>query len=396
MCFTSSPARLLSFLHLEGGRVGYHAAFFFILLCLLAIPLWAGEPAGEKPASPKDTAKTVVDASKSDRERINAASLLAESDDPKAIEPLFAAIRNLNEKTLLRAAMIHGLAKSSQKTPVAAFLAERLQDRKEAAEVRAAAANALGSLGLPASKESLRRASSDMDPMVRQAARQALLTLDGEDVDRTGLLIAALKDTEQRAAVRAGAARELGELKDMRALQPLILALREKSPDMPNPQTPKEFFAARSSIKEHLPASAARALRQLGSRDAIAPLLANAQTQDNEFRTAIFESLAMLKASEAVPVARKVIISDTDHRVRRWAGVILKDAGDKDALPELLKALKDTDPGVRLQAAQAIRNVKDCKAIEELNEALVREENKEVRDALENTIRVCLYVISNI
>lgn len=387
MRFSNTSVKLLSFLRLEGGRGGFPAAFFFVLLCLLAIPLWAGEPAGEKPASPKDTAKTAADASESDRERVNAASLLAESGDPKAIESLFAVIRDLNEKPLLRAAMIHGLSKSPQKTPVAAFLVKRLQDHKEAAEVRAAAASALGGLGISAGKESLRRASSDQNPMVRQAARQSLLTLDGEGVDRAGLLIAALKDTEQRAAVRAGAARQLGDLRDMRALQPLILALREKSPDIPNPQTPKEIFAARSLAKEHLPASAARALRQLGSRDAIAPLLANAQTQDNEFRTAIFESLAMLKASEAVPIARKVIISDTDHRVRRWAGVILKDAGDKEALPELLKALKDTDPGVRLQAAQAIGNVKDCKAIKKLEKALAMEENKEVKEAMENTVQ---------
>ncbi len=206
-------------------------------------------------------------------------------------------------------------------------------------------------------------------------------------VDRAGLLIAALKDTEQRAAVRTDAARELGEIKDMRASLPLILALREKSPDMPNPQTPKEFFAARSLVKEHLPATAARALGRLGSRDALSPLLSMKDTPDNEFRTAIFEALSMLKAPDAMPVARKAILYDTDHRVRRWAGVILKDAGDKETLPVLLKALKDTDPGVRLQAAQAVGKIKDCKAIKDMEETLAREENKEVKEAMNNAVQ---------
>ncbi len=372
---------------MKGGRAGLPAAFFFVLLFLFAMPLWAGDVPAQNSTALEETAKTVTDASKTDKERVSAASLLTESDDPKSIEPLFAVIRDPKERPILRAAIIHKLAKSPQKQPIADFLIGRLQDLKEASEVRGAAASVLGSLGLPAGKKPLGRASSDKNPQVRQAARDALLLLDGQDIDRIGLLIAVLQDKDQRAAVRARAARQLGEIKDIRASQALILALKEKIPDIPDSQDLKGFFAARSRAKEHLPAAAARALGQIGGPAAVSPLISMSQTPDSEFRTAIFEALAMLKAPDAVPAARKAILYDTDHRVRRWAGVILKDSADKDTLPELLKALKDIDPGVRLQAAQAVGKIKDCKAIKDMEETLAMEENKEVKEAMEKAVQ---------
>jgi HEAT repeat protein len=387
MSFKSFAGFLSSF-HTEGGKGGLHAAFIFILFCFLALPFLADGQLIEKQALLKEAVKTAADASKTDRERTSAAALLSESDDPNVLEILFVTIRNTSEKPLLRAVMVQGLSKSPQKSVVAAFLAGRLEDSKEATEVRSAAARALGNIGLPVSKESLGRSSSDINPQVRQAARDALLSLEGNDIDRAGLLIAGLQDKEQKAAVRAGAARQLGELKDIRALQPLILALHEKSPDIPSPQSLKDFFIVRSLIKEHIPAAAATALGQLGSKDAVSPLLSLTDTPDNEFRTAIFEALAKLKSPDAVPAARKAVLYDMDQRVRRWAGVILKYAADKDTLPVLLKALKDADPGVRLQAAQAIGNIKEPRAKKELEEAFAREENREVREAMKNAVQV--------
>lgn len=385
--FIISFMKILSFNCMKGGRAVVPAAFFFVLLCLLSVPLGAEEAYHQKPTAVEEPAKTIADASKPDRERVGAARLLAESDDPKALDPLVAVISNQKENPLLRAAIVHALVKSPQKPLVAAFIKERLADEKESPEVRAAAASALGQLPPLGSKEVLSSASMDSHPQVRQAARSALLMLGGEVVDSANLLIAILQDAKQRAAVRANAARQLGELKDMRALQPLILALGEKSPDIPKPQTAKDFFDLHSLVKRHLPASAARALGRLGSHDAVSPLLSLVHTTDDEFRLAIFEALAMLKTPKAAPIAKTAIISDADFRVRRWAGVILKDAADKESLPVLLKALNDTDAGVRLQAAQAIGDIRDCSAIKDLKKALGQEENKEVRNSMEKALQ---------
>lgn len=86
---------------MKGGRAGIPAAFFFVLLFLFAMPLWAGDVPALNSTALEETAKTVTDASKTDKERVIAASLLTESDDPKSIEPLFAVIRDPKEKPFL-------------------------------------------------------------------------------------------------------------------------------------------------------------------------------------------------------------------------------------------------------------------------------------------------------
>jgi HEAT repeat protein len=55
-------------------------------------------------------------------------------------------------------------------------------------------------------------------------------------------------------------------------------------------------------------------------------------------------------------------------------------------LPELRRALSDPDPGVRLQAAQALGQMGDREAIEKLKEALQKETHKEVKEALEKAL----------
>jgi HEAT repeat protein len=280
------------------------------------------------------------------------------------------------------------LGRSPQRQPASAFLVERLADEKEVAEVRAAAASSLGSLkdASSGSLAQLRRASGDVEPSVRLAARSALLKIGGEGIDRAGLLIDIVQDSAQPDAAKASAAEQLGELKDARTLPALIQALGAKGSDGPPPRTLPEFFASRAAAKRNLPAAAARALGRLGDPKAIPPLIDVAATLQGEARVAAFETLAALKARDAVPAARKAL-SDPDQRVRRWAAVLLREVGAKEALPELRQALADEDPGVRLQAVLALERLNDRESVERIKDAETKETHQEVRKAMEQAVR---------
>ncbi|NJD67289.1 MAG: HEAT repeat domain-containing protein [candidate division NC10 bacterium] len=332
----------------------------------------------------------VRDTTRSDRVRMKAARALAASTDPKALDPIFSVIQDRQTRPTLRAAMVHVVGRSSQQKAVAAFLVERLADEQEAAEVRFAAAASLGSMK-DASQESLaqlRRAGGDADPTVRLAARWALVRIGGEGIDPVPLLIDILQDPAHPDAAKAPAAERLGELKDGRARQALIQALGAKSPDRPPSRTrsPQEFFAGRAAAKRNLPAAAARARGRLGDPATIPPLIDAAEQAQGEAKVAMFEALAMLKASQAVRAARQAL-SDPDQRVRRWAAVLLREVGAKEALPEMQRALVDTDAGVRLQAAMALEQLNDRESVEPIKDALSKETVPEVRQAMEQAVR---------
>ncbi len=360
---------------------------FFVFTGLSVASVAAEERPAQKPLSVAELGKVVGDRTKPDRARLEAAKTLAESPDPEALLPLFEVIRDAHEKGLLRVALVRTLNYTSHKKTVIPFLEERLANKEDSREVRAAAASTLGALGEPSSKQALLRASSDPTPEVRQAARSSLLNFGGEGVDRIRILIETLQDQDQPAIVRAPAATRLGEAKDPRALPPLFEALREKSMEPLPPKNFDEFLASRAAAKRNVPASAARALGLIGDPQAISPLLSLVSSENAELRISVFEALATMKAREAVSAARKAIAEDAEYRVRRWAAVLLKEVASKEALTEIRRALRDSDPGVRVQAAQAIEKIKDEEARKNLEEALSKETNPEVRAALTNAIR---------
>ena len=175
---------------------------------------------------------------------------------------MFEVIRDSSISAPMRAALMRPLAESPQRRPVAEFLSGLLkknQNPKEPPEVRAAAAAALGPLGLPESTTVLRPITTDPDPAIRLAARGALLTLGGSDVDRVALLGAILTDRDQPGSARAAAARQLAGLGDVRALPFLREVLGEELPPLPTPANPAELMKRANEIKAVVPIAAARA-----------------------------------------------------------------------------------------------------------------------------------------
>jgi HEAT repeat protein len=143
-------------------------------------------------------------------------------------------------------------------------------------------------------------------------------------VDRVAEQIVALKDEDW--AIREDAARLLGQLKDPRAVAPLISLLRDTD----------------RSVRE----AAAEALRAIGT-----------------------------PAVEALGICLTV----NDYAVQEVASAILATIADERVVTPLLSALKSNDWIVRMHAAQALSRVKCAKTVEALI-PLLQDKVKAVRE----------------
>jgi HEAT repeat protein len=109
---------------------------------------------------------------------------------------------------------------------------------------------------------------------------------------------------------------------------------------------------------------AAPALAKIGAVNA---LLDGLSDENPRTRATVIQALGTMKAAskQVVPALVKTLHEDKDSANRRQAAQALWALGTaaRDAVPELGKALKDTDEGVRLAAANALRGLgKDASA----------------------------------
>ncbi len=172
--------------------------------------------------------------------------------------------------------------------------------------VRHYAAESLGKIGDAKVVEPLTKAMEDRSFVVRDTATQALGKIGKPAVEA---LIEGLKSSDEN--VRMYAAKVLGEIRDIRAVGPLIEALRIKT----------RLRGAEGS--------AAQALTDIGE-PAVEPLIA--------------------------------VLKDSDENVRIMAIVSLGDIGDARAVEPLIHALKDSNKKVRSFAAKALKKIGGEKA----------------------------------
>ena len=370
------------------GRIFVSARLLGVVVCLLlGVPAAVLAADSETRIDVERLGAVVVDTSKTDRTRIKTAKILAGSQDPRALNYLFEAIGNSSTPAPVRAALLRPLADSPQRQPVTKFLTGLLKNTEESSQVRAAAAAGLGPLGMSESKAALLAYIDDPDPAIRLASRQALLTLGGADVDQVALLGVMLTDRDQPENARSTAARRLATLGDPRALPFLRQALGEELPPLEKPANLAEHLRRVNVTQSLVPIVAARAMGELGDPSGVEDLLAYVEAPAAEMRIAVFEALARLKAETAVPAARTALLKDEDHRVRRWAAVLLRELKNPDTLPDLRRALEeDSDPGVRMQVVQALEAMHDHEALPLIEAALPKEELKEVRAAMEQAL----------
>lgn len=183
------------------------------------------------------------------------------------------------------------------------------------------------------------------------------------DVDREGAereveaLVPALADRE--AAVRAEAARSLGELEDPRSVEALSRALR-------------------TDESAEVRRMAAWALGEIEDPAAV-PALDHAirNDADVEVRRMAAWALGEIESPAAVD-ALGAAIGDGDLEVRMAAAWALGEIEDPRAVPWLKRAMGDSNPGVRRKAAWALGEIESLEAVDPLARAL-GDDDAEVR-----------------
>jgi HEAT repeat protein len=266
---------------------------------------------------------------------------LGEIKDPRAVEPLIAALKDKDVRKAAAEALDHlGWKPAQDESAGWYWMAKHDWDK----------CVALGALAV----EPLSAALKDKEWKVRAAAARALGKI--QDPRAVEPLIAALKDTDKD--VREAAVYALGEIKDPRAVEPLIAALKDAE------------WRVRTAADE--------ALVKIGA-PAVEPLIAALKDKDSDVRKAAAQVLGEIKDPRAVkPLS--AALKDEEWDVCQAAAEALGKIKDPRAVDPLIAALKDTDKDVREAAVYALGEIKDPRAVEPLIAAL-KDENSDVRQA---------------
>ncbi len=231
--------------------------------------------------------------------REQAARLLGELNDPRAVSPLVSLLRD--------------------------------EDRS----VREAAVDALRAIGGPA-VDALGACLTESDLAVQEAASAILATIADERV--VAPLLSALKSRDW--IVRMHAAQALGRMKSSATVDALIPLLQDRV----------------KAVREE----AATALAAIG--DAAVPCLVRALTHDDWLvRLHAVESLGKVRTPLAVEPLLSVLFNDCDSAVREDAVRALGDIGDAKAVDHLYVAMRE--PGLRTVAVEALGRIGDPCAV---------------------------------
>ncbi len=291
--------------------------------------------------------------------KIVAAEQLIKFGDPKALEPLIAAITSTSDLSV-RIKSAEVLGKARDRRAVEPLIV--ISSAKEP-ELRVAAIKALGLIGDPQATDALFAAANDSNEPVHKASIEALALL-GISVERLAadlanpnwqtrvaglstmsklgdakavpVVINVLKDSDAR--VRAEAAQVLGVLRDKRAVDPLMNLLNDPSVEVR--------------------IQATTALGYLRDNRALAVLTALLNDKDSRVSLAAAESLARMQDPKATQVLLNSLTSQ-DWRTRSRAAQVLArvatEGGGSTAYVEpLTEALRDKDPLVRYHAAEGL------------------------------------------
>ncbi|MFB0560775.1 MAG: HEAT repeat domain-containing protein [Candidatus Lokiarchaeia archaeon] len=200
-------------------------------------------------------------------------------------------------------------------------------------------------------EELIKVLNHEKNPKIRRTAAEYLGDL--KDKRAVEPLIQTLKNDEED--IRAEAAKALGSIKDLRAVPPLIQALKD------------ENWEVREDV--------AWALGKIGDTRAVEPLLQALKDESNEVRTVAAEALGGMGDSRVVPDLIQAL-KDEEAWVRMSAASQLGRLGDKRALQPLLGALIDKDRRVRSLAASALGKIADESVVNPLIQMLEEDVNQ--------------------
>jgi len=181
-------------------------------------------------------------------------------------------------------------------------------------------------------------------------ATNAIKTMPDDDQQRY-LEMTMSKFKNGTATERRKAAIALGRIGDVKAVEPLITALKSKDED----QTVRLL--------------ATRALGKITDVRAIDPLIEALSDENEEIRMMAAEALGKLGDAQAVEPLVEAL-QDEDKYVREYAVGALGEIGDIKAVEPLIDALTDVIPEVRGVVAHALGVIGDPRAVKPLREVL--------------------------
>ncbi len=223
------------------------------------------------------------------------------------------------------------------------------------------------------------RALGDEDSSIRAQACDALGEL--KDPRAVDPLILALQD--RKFIVRSNAAYALGEIDDIRAVEPLIQALSDEENEVRGAAAEalgkiKDERAVEPLIQDlkdddsSIRVNACDALGELKDPRAVDPLILALRDDDSKVHVCAEFSLGDIGSPSVDPLIQ--VLQDKNYRVRSGAAYALGRTEDQRAVMPLIQALSDEEVSVRSNAAEALGEIKDERAVEPLILALNDEE----------------------
>ncbi|MBS0152600.1 MAG: HEAT repeat domain-containing protein [Nitrospira sp.] len=205
-------------------------------------------------------------------------------------------------------------------------------------------------------------------------------------VDRVAEQIAALKDGDW--AIREDAARLLGQLKDPRAVAPLVTLLRDQDRSVREaavdalrvigPPAVEALGVCLSEGNLAVQEAASAILATTADKRVLTPLLSALRSSDWIVRMHVAQALGRVKNADTVE-ALIPLLQDKVKSVREEAATTLAALGDA-AIPYLVQALKHEDWLVRLHAVESLGKSRSPHAVEPLLSALFNDRDSAVRE----------------
>jgi HEAT repeat protein len=286
------------------------------------------------------------------RRRAAAARLLGRIGDARAIAPLVAALADPTPEVRQDAARALGQIGDTRAVEP---LAAALRDDYGASE---AAGEALVQIGGARALRSLASALGDDSESVRWLACRMLSRI--ADARVVEPLVSALADPNDRIReAAAGALDSLGwqPVDDaQRALRAVALAKFEEAAALGSAAVGPLAFALRDR-SFHLRTGAARALGQIGDLQAVEQLTSTLGGHDWGVRRAACQALGQLGDVKAVEQFLRVALGDRDWNLCRAACEALGRLGDARAVPTLAAALSAADRGLRADITRALEMI---------------------------------------
>lgn len=136
-------------------------------------------------------------------------------------------------------------------------------------------------------------------------------------------------------------------------------------------------------LRDPNPEARQTAARELGqTRDPAAVPLCLALLDDEDLYVQVYaiQSLRMLRDERALPTLCRMLDEDHDPLVYSNIMRTLETIGSRDAVPALIHATRSRDPSVRYDAARALGELGDSRAVAALEALLEDEDTPERRD----------------